>query len=199
MTRIDSFLPFLDLSYKRGGQDVLKPTFSCVTPNPSGSLTAIFGYQQRQRRRDRDPVRHARTRWRATRPASARRGSSRARTLVVRRRLHVGPDRQLDAVAGQQPDHDVERDRSSPRCTAAGPPRPTLVLSCRAIFRSGCSNLELTRPASRATPTTITASSARSPPAASTLLAAYDHCVAGTPPGGANWTCFEGGADATSL
>ena len=43
--RIDSFLPFLDLSYKRGGQDVLKPTFACVTPNPHGSLTAIHGYQ----------------------------------------------------------------------------------------------------------------------------------------------------------
>ena len=34
--RIDPFLPFLDLSYKRGGQDVLRPTFDCVTPNPQG-------------------------------------------------------------------------------------------------------------------------------------------------------------------
>jgi hypothetical protein len=41
--RLDPFLPFLDLSYKRGGQDLLKPTFDCVAPNPRGTLTAYFG------------------------------------------------------------------------------------------------------------------------------------------------------------
>jgi len=42
--RVSSFLPFFDRAYKRGGQDVLKPTFDCVAPNPNGSLTAFFGY-----------------------------------------------------------------------------------------------------------------------------------------------------------
>ena len=43
--RLDPFLPFLDQSYKRGGQDLLRPTFNCVAPNPRGTLTAYFGYR----------------------------------------------------------------------------------------------------------------------------------------------------------
>jgi hypothetical protein len=43
--RLDPFLPFLDLSYKRGGQDLLKQNLDCVAPNPRGTLTAYFGYR----------------------------------------------------------------------------------------------------------------------------------------------------------
>jgi hypothetical protein len=43
-TRIDPFLPFLDNAYKKGGQETLIPKLECVTPNPSGTYTAYFGY-----------------------------------------------------------------------------------------------------------------------------------------------------------
>jgi len=33
--------------YKKGGQEVLKPTFDCVAPNAQGSLTAFFGYDNK--------------------------------------------------------------------------------------------------------------------------------------------------------
>lgn len=46
-TRINSFLPFFDQAYKKGGQEVLKPTFDCVAPNASGRLTAFFGYDNK--------------------------------------------------------------------------------------------------------------------------------------------------------
>lgn len=45
--RPSSFLPFLDQAYKKGGQEVLKPTFDCVAPNANGSLTAFFGYDNK--------------------------------------------------------------------------------------------------------------------------------------------------------
>ena len=45
--RINSFLPFVDQAYKKGGQEVLKPVFECVAPNASGTLTAFFGYDNK--------------------------------------------------------------------------------------------------------------------------------------------------------
>ncbi len=46
-TRIDPFLPFLDNAYKKGGQETLIPKLECVTPNPSGTYTAYFGYNNK--------------------------------------------------------------------------------------------------------------------------------------------------------
>jgi hypothetical protein len=46
-TRIDPFLPFLDNAYKKGGQETLIPKLECVAPNPSGSYTAYFGYNNK--------------------------------------------------------------------------------------------------------------------------------------------------------
>ncbi len=46
-TRIDPFLPFLDEAYKKGGQATLIPNLECVAPNVSGTLTAYFGYENK--------------------------------------------------------------------------------------------------------------------------------------------------------
>jgi len=46
-TRISSFLPFFDEAYKKGGQEVLTPTFDCVAPNAAGTLTAFFGHDNK--------------------------------------------------------------------------------------------------------------------------------------------------------
>jgi hypothetical protein len=46
-TRIDSFLPFLDQAYKKGGQETLIPRVECVAPNTDGSYTAFFGYDNK--------------------------------------------------------------------------------------------------------------------------------------------------------
>jgi secreted trypsin-like serine protease len=43
-TRLNPYLPFLDLAYQKGGQAVLKPYLECVTDNSDGSLRAHFGY-----------------------------------------------------------------------------------------------------------------------------------------------------------
>ncbi len=46
-TRTSSFLPFLDKAEKKGGEEALKPVFECVAPNPQGTLTAFFGYNNK--------------------------------------------------------------------------------------------------------------------------------------------------------
>jgi secreted trypsin-like serine protease len=45
--RLDPFLPFLDAAYKKGGQETLIPKFVCQAPNPDGSRTAYFGYDNK--------------------------------------------------------------------------------------------------------------------------------------------------------
>jgi trypsin len=44
MTRLDSFLPFLDAGYQKGGQATTVPRLECVATRPSGGLRAYFGY-----------------------------------------------------------------------------------------------------------------------------------------------------------
>ncbi len=46
-TRIDPFLPFLDNSYKKGGQDLLTPKLACVATKSSTTLTAYFSYENK--------------------------------------------------------------------------------------------------------------------------------------------------------
>ena len=137
-TRIDPYLPFLDLSYKRGGQDVLKPTFACVTPNPQGSLTAVFGYQN-----DNGvgvPV-----------PYGSKNASARDTSNIRPTRFDPGAHPYafgVDFTTGQTaswtfaPDNNpsvtVNATSASPRCTAAQSVESGCVLQCRAQLRSAC-------------------------------------------------------------
>jgi hypothetical protein len=140
--RIDSFLPFLDLSYKRGGQDVLKPTFACVTPNPQGSLTAIFGYQNDNGVGISIPY--------GSKNASAR-DTSNLRPTRFEPGLHPFAFG-VDFTAGQTaswtlaPDNNPSVTKSataaSPQCTAAQAVDSGCVLQCRAQLRSGCPRAE---------------------------------------------------------
>ena len=43
-TRLDPFLPFLDLAYQKGGQAATTPRLECVATRPDGGLRAYFGY-----------------------------------------------------------------------------------------------------------------------------------------------------------
>jgi hypothetical protein len=140
--RIDSFLPFLDLSYKRGGQDVLKPTFACVTPNPQGSLTAIFGYQNDNGVGISIPY--------GSKNASAR-DTSNLRPTRFDPGLYPFAFG-VDFTAGQTaswtlaPDNNPSVTKSatssSPACTAAQAVDSGCVLQCRAQLRSACPRVE---------------------------------------------------------
>ena len=43
-TRLDPFLPFLDLAYQKGGQAATTPRLECVATKPNGGLRAYYGY-----------------------------------------------------------------------------------------------------------------------------------------------------------
>ena len=101
----------------------MKNTFQCVTPNPQGTLTAHFGYTNANGVVVTIPygTKNAAPRdTSGTRPTAFFPGA--APQLRGRDRLRVRAVRGLDAVAGQQPDHDVDRHRElAPLHGGAGP------------------------------------------------------------------------------
>ena len=189
-TRIDSFLPFLDLSYKRGGQDLLKPTFACVTPNPQGSLTAIYGYQNDNGVGISIPY--------GTKNASAR-DTSGLRPTRFDPGLHPFAFG-VDFTAGQTatwtlaPDNNpsvtVNATSTSPRCTAAQAVDSGCVLQCRAQLRSGCPRVEESDNCV-AFCADIGHSIANYGPPFDDTRVAWQNCVNATAPGAANWSCTE--------
>jgi len=46
-TRIDPFLPFLDEAVRRGGRNPVKQHLQCVAENSDGTLSAYFGYENK--------------------------------------------------------------------------------------------------------------------------------------------------------
>jgi hypothetical protein len=190
--RLDPFLPFLDTSYKRGGQDVLKPTFQCVTPNAQGTLTAHFGY-----RNDNGVVvtipygtKNAAPRDTAgTRPTAFFPGAAHNFTAAI------------DFVAGQSavwtlsPDNNptvtLTATSSSPRCTAGQFAQTDAALACRAIRRSGCPPFNTYAECSEGT-AAFGQAFAEAFPQCLPLQRAYFNCIAAGAPGAANWNCDAG-------
>jgi hypothetical protein len=187
-TRIDSFLPFLDLSYKRGGQDVLKPTFTCVTPNPQGSLTAVFGYQN-----DNGVAISVSL---GSKNASAR---DTANLRPTRFEPAVHPFAWgVDFTAGQTaswtfaPDNNpsitVNATSTSPRCTSAQAVETGCVLQCRAQLKSACARAEEFDNCI-AFCADIGHIVADEIPDCNPQRVAWQNCVAATAPAAANWSC----------
>ena len=139
--RIDSFLPFFDAAYQKGGQSTLIPAFDCVTPNPSGSLTAYFGYNNQNGVNVTVPY--------GTKNALARDTTNQRPKLF----LHGKHDYSfgVDLTSGQTVSWTLSPDNSptttlnvtssSRRCGAADLDQSQCALSCRASQRSGCPNL----------------------------------------------------------
>jgi hypothetical protein len=187
-TRIDSFLPFLDLSYKRGGQDVLKPTFACVTPNPQGSLTAIFGYQNDNGVAISVPY--------GSKNASAR-DTSNLRPTRFEPGVHPfgfgvdftpGQTASWTFAPDNNPSITVNATSTSPRCTAAQAVDSGCVLQCRAQLRSACPRVEESDNCA-AFCGEIGHIVADYYPTCDTKRVAWQKCVAATAPAAANWSC----------
>jgi hypothetical protein len=190
--RLDPFLPFIDNSYKRGGQDVLRPAFNCVAPNPQGTLTAMFGY-----RNDNGVVVNIPY---GTKNASAR-DTAGLRPTAFFPGVHAF-SAAIDFASGQTtawtlaPDNNptttVSATSASPRCSSSQFIEVEVALACRAIFRSPCQRFgtfadcsEQTAPFNR----DVVSFAPECVPAQTALM----NCIAATPPAAANWTCFQGG------
>jgi hypothetical protein len=186
--RIDSYLPFLDLSYKRGGQDLLKPTFTCVTPNPQGSLTAIYGYQNDNGVAISVPY--------GTKNASAR-DTSGLRPVVFEpgtRPFAFGVDFTAAQTASwtlapdNNPSVTLNTTSTAPRCTAAQSIDSGCVLQCRAQLRSGCPRVEESDQCVQYC-ADIGHAIANGLPGCEDERLSWQNCESATAPGTANWTC----------
>ncbi|MEI9942438.1 MAG: trypsin-like serine protease [Pseudomonadota bacterium] len=187
-TRIDSFLPFLDQSYKRGGQDVLKPTFTCVTPNPQGSLTAIFGYQNDNGVGISVPY--------GSKNASAR-DTSNLRPTRFESGVHpfgfgvdftTGQTASWTLAPDNNPSVTVNATSSAPRCTDAQAVETGCVLQCRAQLRSACPRVEESDNCVQFC-SDIGHLVVDSAPECNDARVTWQNCVNGTAPAAANWSC----------
>ncbi|MEI9952701.1 MAG: trypsin-like serine protease [Pseudomonadota bacterium] len=187
-TRIDSFLPFLDLSYKRGGQDLLKPTFACVTPNPQGSLTAIFGYQNDNGVGVSIPYGSKNALARDTSNLRPTRFDSGLHSFGFGVDLTTGQTASWTLSPDNNPSVTVNATSSSPRCSAAQAYDSGCVLQCRAQLRSGCPRVEESDNCAQ-----FCADNGHLVldffPGCSDERDAWQNCVAATAPGAANWSC----------
>jgi hypothetical protein len=189
-TRISSFLPFFDEAYKKGGQESFKPTFDCVAPNAAGTLTAFFGYDNKNGVSVTVPF--------GTKNALARDTINQrpSRFLPGTHHFSFG----VDFINGQtvswtlSPDNNptttLTVNGSSRRCGAAEADQSECSLACRASQRSGCPGL----------PTfedcvgfcVDQAVSVRSSlPQCSAKNSAFNVCTAAVSSAPANWECFD--------
>jgi Trypsin len=189
--RVNSFLPFLDAAYQKGGQAVLTPTFDCVAPNAQGTLTAFFGYNNKNGVNVTVP--------RGTKNNLARDTANTRPTLF----LHGQHDFSfgVDFTAGQTVSWTLSPDNSptttltvnqaSARCGAAVAEQSECALSCRASERSGCSGLPTFEDC-------VTFCTQEDDfvneifPNCAPQNSALNVCTAGLPPGQANWQCIDG-------
>jgi Trypsin len=136
--RTSSFLPFLDEAYKKGGQEVLTPAFDCVAPNAQGTLTAFFGYKNKNGVSVSVPY--------GTKNSLARdTASTRPKAFLPGQHDYTFG---VDFAANQTVSWTLSPDNSptttltvnsaSKRCGAAEARQSECALSCRAIERSGC-------------------------------------------------------------
>jgi Trypsin len=186
--RMDWFLPFLDLSYKRGGQDLLKPTFACVTPNPQGSLTAIFGYQNDNGVGISIPYGTKNALTRDTSNLRPTRFDPGLRPFAFGVDFPNGQGASWTLSPDNNPSVTVSATSRSPRCTAAQAVDSGCVLQCRAQLRSDCPRVEESDNCAQFCGE-IGHLVADYFPVCDTMRVAWQNCVAATAPGAANWSC----------
>lgn len=189
--RVNSFLPFLDQAYKKGGQEVLKPTFECVAPNAQGTLTAFFGYDNKNGVAVTVPY--------GTKNAFARDTTNQRPNKFLPGQHHFAFG--VDFAANQtlswtlspenSPTTTLTVNGASRRCGAAEADQTECALGCRASQASGCANLptfeqcvQFCQENNQFTRDFF--------PACVDENTAVNVCTAGVSASPANWECFDG-------
>lgn len=189
-TRISSFLPFFDQAYKKGGQEVLKPTFDCVAPNASGTLTAFFGYDNKNGVSVNVPFGVKNNLARDTlnqRPT---------RFLPGAHRFSFGVDFASNQTVSwtlspeNSPTTTLNVNQASRRCAPAEADQTECALACRASQRAACVGATTFEACVNVCVEQI--GLVRSDlPGCLPQNTAVNVCTAGVSPDAANWECFE--------
>jgi hypothetical protein len=189
-TRISSFLPFFDQAYKKGGQEVLKPTFDCVAPNPNGTLTAFLGYDNKNGVSVTVPygVKNS-----LARDTLSQRPS---RFLPGAHHFAFGVDFTSNQTVSwtlspdNSPTTTLSVNQASRRCGAAEADQTECALACRASQRAACVGTT-TFETCLTTCLDQVGFVRESLPGCLALNTAVNVCTAGASPDAANWECFE--------
>jgi len=184
-------LPFLDKAEKKGGSEPVKPVFDCVAPNAQGTLTAFFGYNNKngvsvtlpyggKNKFARDTKNQ-----RPTRFLPGQHDFSFGVDFTVRQSLSwtLSPD--------SGPSTTLTVDAGSRRCGGEQAGQTECALACRASQQSGCAELptfekcvslclENTQFVTDVVPYCLDQNTA------------LNVCTAGLSSDPANWICFDG-------
>jgi hypothetical protein len=189
--RPNGFLPFLDKAEKKTGEESLKPVFDCVAENPQGSLTAFFGYE------NKNGVSVTLPYGGKNKFALDTSNQRPTRFLPGKHEFSFG----VDFSSGQSltwtlasekgPATTLKVDARSRRCAVEQAPQSECALACRASMRSGCADLPtFERCVSMCLETTQFVSEVV--PYCLEQNTALNVCAAGLSSDPANWECLEG-------
>jgi len=192
-TRLDPFLPFLDQAYKKGGQETLVPTLACVTPNPSGTYTAYFGYNNKNGVTvtvpygTKNQLAQDTLGWRptqflpGTKPFVFGVDFTASQTVTYK----LSPD--------NSPTTTLTVNKNSKACGAADADNVECGNFCRATVRSGCPGLLPLLNGCIAECLSTTQFIDEAVPGCSDEWSKYNICLGKVPPGQPqNWTCIDG-------
>lgn len=189
-SRVNSFLPFLDQAYQKGGQRVLKPVFDCVAPNASGTLTAFFGYDNQNGVSVTVPYGT-----KNSLPGDTR-NQRLTRFLPGQHHFTFGVDFASNQTLTwklspeNSPSTTLTVNQNSRRCAAAEADQTECALACRASQRAACAVLPTFEECVRFCQEQITV--IRSDiPACLPQNRAVNVCTAGVSADPANWECFD--------
>lgn len=187
--RVSSFLPFLDQAVVKGGQQPLKATFDCVAQNASGSLTAFFGYNNKNGVSLAVPY--------GSKNSLANDINQRpTRFLPGEHHFSFGVDFTVNqtitwTLAPESgANTKLKVDQRSRRCGAVEAKQTECSLACRASQRSGCVGLPTFEGCVDSCLQQI--ASFESLPACVQRNQAFNVCSAGVSPAAGNWQCFDG-------
>jgi hypothetical protein len=195
LTRIDPYLPFLDLAYMRGGQATLIPRAECVSQEPNGVLRANFSYNNGNGVNVTVPYGSSNALaidTKNTRPSLFIHGDH-SWAFSVNFNSNQSIDYRLSPT--NSPTTQIHVDSRSPRCAAND-----LHVSCERFCRpmlavATCPSVFQRSTQDQCIATCLQNYSFAADVGCSGEWAAYVACASGISSDPANWQCFSGSAD----
>ncbi len=198
MTRIDPYLPFLDLAYQKGGQATVVPRLECVTANPDGSLRAHFGYTNNNGVNVTVPYGSANVLaldTKGVRPSLFYNGKNGSRAWAFSVNFAKTQTLTYKLSPTNSPTTTINVNSSSPRCAAS-----SLHVQCEASCRpqlamAACPNLNPRTRQDECVANCIASFTEADAFGCKVDFASYNTCLAGIAPSAANWQCSIYSAD----
>jgi hypothetical protein len=189
--RTNAFLPFLDKAEKKGGEEAVKPVFDCVAPNAQGTLTAFFGYTNKNGVSVTVPYGGKNKFARDTKNQRPTRFSPGAHDFSFGVDFTSKQSLSWTLSPENGPTTTLTVDANSRRCGAAEADKTECALACRATVQAGCTELptfESCLSSCLGTTEFVT----EIYPYCLDQNTALNVCTAGLSADPANWVCLDG-------